>query len=168
MTVRLVPIGAPDAGLVAALHRQCFDEPWRVDGVRDLLAGPGAIALFAWPAAREGGPPSPGVPAVGEPAGFGVARLAADEGEIMAIGVRAPARGRGIGRRLLDGLVARLTRRGARLAFLEVAEANAPALALYRARGFAVVGRRPGYYRGADGRRADALVMRLRLDVDPV
>lgn len=162
MTLRLVAAGAADAGLIAALHRQCFSDPWRVDGVRDLLAGPSAFALVAWPAGPDGDP----LP--GAPAGFGVARAAADEGEIMALGVCAAARRRGSGRRLLDGLVGGLARRGARLAFLEVAEDNAPALSLYRACGFAVVGRREGYYRRPEGGRANALVMRLSLDTDAV
>jgi [ribosomal protein S18]-alanine N-acetyltransferase len=42
---------------------------------------------------------------------------------------------------------------------------NAPALALYRAAGFAEAGRRPGYYpRDPDAAPADALILTRRLD----
>ncbi|MHA1569528.1 MAG: GNAT family N-acetyltransferase [Alphaproteobacteria bacterium] len=161
MTFRLVPATAADAGLVAALHRRCFDddEPWRIDGVRGLLAGPGAFALLAYAADT----PPPSVPEGGGPAGFGVARVAAGEGEIMAVGVRVEARRQGVGRRLLDALIDHAARAGAGPVFLEVAEGNVTARALYRERGFEIVGRRNAYYRLADGRRADALVMRRRL-----
>jgi ribosomal-protein-alanine N-acetyltransferase len=48
---------------------------------------------------------------------------------------------------------------GAREMFLEVGEKNEAALALYRGRGFSLVGRRAAYYRHHDV-PADALVMR--------
>jgi ribosomal-protein-alanine N-acetyltransferase len=50
--------------------------------------------------------------------------------------------------------------RGAGPVFLEVSAANAAALALYRAAGFAEAGRRPGYYRTPEGAALDALVLR--------
>jgi len=68
-------------------------------------------------------------------------------------------RRRGIGRALLDSVVAEAQRRRAGSLVLEVATENAPARLLYAACGFAQVGRRPRYYRRADG-RADALILR--------
>ena len=44
----------------------------------------------------------------------------------------------------------------ARPVHLEVRDGN-PAVAMYRAAGFAPVGRRRNYYQGSDGRRHDAL-----------
>ncbi|MEO1469220.1 MAG: GNAT family N-acetyltransferase [Pseudomonadota bacterium] len=84
--------------------------------------------------------------------------LAADEAEILDLGVVPAARRRGLARALLDMALAEAARRGARTAFLEVAEDNAPARALYARAGFAEVGRRPAYYG-----RTDALVLRRPL-----
>jgi [ribosomal protein S18]-alanine N-acetyltransferase len=81
------------------------------------------------------------------PAGFALMRVAADEAEVIAIGVRPAQQRRGVGRVLLEEIVARAARAGAARLFLEVAEDNAPARALYAAAGFAQVGRRPNYYR---------------------
>jgi ribosomal-protein-alanine N-acetyltransferase len=47
--------------------------------------------------------------------------------------------------------------------FLEVAEDNAAALALYTAAGFATTGRRRAYYRRPGGLLVDALMLRSPL-----
>ena len=69
------------------------------------------------------------------------------------------ARRAGLGRRLLQGAQDRAASDGARAMFLEVAEDNFPARALYVACGYRPVGRRRGYYAGG----GDALVLRLPL-----
>ena len=69
-----------------------------------------------------------------------------------------------MGRRLLDHLLRRALVRGARGVRLSVRPSNRPALALYAAAGFTVVGRRRGYYpAGPGGGREDALVLGARL-----
>jgi ribosomal-protein-alanine N-acetyltransferase len=55
--------------------------------------------------------------------------------------------------------------RGMRTAVLEVAAANAAALALYRAAGFETAGVRRGYYAGG---REDAVILKLELRSDPL
>ena len=87
-----------------------------------------------------------------EPAGLALARVAADEGEVLALGVLAERRQRGIGRALLSAQLA------ARL-FLEVAADNSAAQALYVAEGFTIVGRRAGYYATLDGSALDGLIL---------
>jgi ribosomal-protein-alanine N-acetyltransferase len=60
--------------------------------------------------------------------------------------------------------LSRAARRGdAKRIFLEVAEDNEAALALYRKLGFQEVGRRKRYYARRDGEPADALTMALTL-----
>lgn len=103
------------------------------EGGRDELVGYAGIALLPAPASSR------------EPA----------EAEIHTIGVARFAQGRGLGRRLLTGLLRRADALGA-VTFLEVRTDNAPALALYRSEGFEVVGTRRRYY--ASG--ADAHTMR--------
>lgn len=92
--------------------------------------------------------------------GFVLARAAAGEAEILTLAVLPPARRRGLGQALVSGAMAlAIVRAQAEAMFLEVAEGNAGALALYRGLGFAEVGRRKRYY--PDG--ADALVLRRDL-----
>jgi ribosomal-protein-alanine N-acetyltransferase len=75
----------------------------------------------------------------------------------------APAvQGRGLGRRLLDALVARCRRERRGALWLEVRESNQRARRIYQRYGFEAVGLRRGYYPAA-GRREDALVMRLAI-----
>ena len=90
----------------------------------------------------------------------GLAANAPDETWIQNIGVRKSAQRRGIGRALLEALLAEAARRGADKVLLEVAVDNAPAQKLYAAYGFEGIGVRRGYYQPSN---TDALVM-LRED----
>jgi putative acetyltransferase len=91
----------------------------------DELADP-AIVLFA---ARSGGE----VVAVGA-----LKEIGDDHGELKTMHTAETARGRGIGRAMLDHLVAEARRRGYRRVSLETGsmEAFAPARALYEGAGF--------------------------------
>lgn len=60
---------------------------------------------------------------------------------LTEIFVRAPLRGRGWGRRILDGVEATARAAGAGAIHLEVRPYNAPAVALYREAGFTTTGR---------------------------
>lgn len=133
-----------EAPALAALHAASFppDSAWGPDAIALMLGLPGAFGLW-----RPG-------------EGFVLARLAGDEAEILTLAVAPAARRRGLGAALMAGaMVVALTRGAASAMFLEVAEGNAAARALYLALGFAEVGRRRRYY--ADG--SDALVLRRDL-----
>jgi ribosomal-protein-alanine N-acetyltransferase len=141
------PVESFDIPVLAALHAACFtapwDQHWTEKSFKDVLAMPGAGALIA---------------AIGsEPVGFAVARVAADEAELLLIATRPDYRRGGHGRALLEHMLARVKRGGARQIFLEVAEPNATALRFYRELGFREVGRRPDYFRGDT--TVDALVL---------
>jgi ribosomal-protein-alanine N-acetyltransferase len=133
----LQPAGALDAPVIAALQNDVFpQEPWSQRSVAALVGGPGAIAFLA--TGRD----------LGEvmPLGFALARVAADEAEILTLGVLADVRGRGLGRRLVGAVADKARARGAGRLHLEVAAGNAAARRLYDSLGFAEAGRRPGYY----------------------
>ena len=154
-----------DAPACARLESELFsgDDPWTASAFRaELHAGyPYLAARWVGHSGPEGGPD--------ELVGYaGIALLPAPafsrepaEAEIHTIGVAPFAQGRGLGRRLLTGLLRRADALGA-VTFLEVRTDNAPALALYRSEGFEVVGTRRRYY--ASG--ADAHTMR-RPATDP-
>ncbi len=73
--VSLLWAGPEQAADVAALHAQLFDPPWSEDSIRTLLDHPASTAFLA----------VIGNPKV--PVGFVLAQLAADEAEILSIGV---------------------------------------------------------------------------------
>jgi ribosomal-protein-alanine N-acetyltransferase len=136
---------AADAAVLAALHGACFaDEPWRAEAVAEVLAMPGAFACLAVPAGAS------------TPSGFLIALDLGAECELLALGVTAPARRRGLARALMDRLLAIA---GVRPIRLEVAEGNLAALTLYEGMGFVTVGRRPGYYQRPGGGASAALTM---------
>lgn len=141
----LILTDVPAAGLLAALHEQCFPpgERWDQAAMASLLAVPGCFACVAATGPED------------RPSGMALVRVAADEAELLTIGVIPDARRQGIADRLMTESVASAAARGAVRLFLEVSVTNAPALALYRAGGFVEVGRRRRYY--PDG--SDALVM---------
>lgn len=148
---RLTGAGSGDAARLAALHAACFAEGWPAASIATLLDTPGTAGLVA----ECGAPPAA--------AGLVLWRVAADEAEILTLGV-VPARRRGgLGRALLDAAETLAAAAGARRMFLEVAADNAAARALYARAGYAPAGRRPGYYARRGAPAADALVLARRL-----
>ena len=95
--------------------------------------------------------------------GFLIGRVVAGEAELLTVAVAPAAQGRGIGRGLVAGFVAEARARGAAQAFLEVAEDNGAARAVYARTGFGESGRRRGYYRDVTGRAVDAILMTLTM-----
>jgi ribosomal-protein-alanine N-acetyltransferase len=91
----------------------------------------------------------------------GLMVVSPEEAWVQNIAVRRDAQRRGVGRALLEALLAEAARRGARHILLEVAVDNAPAQRLYAAYGFEPIGVRRGYYQPSN---TDALVMRRSQD----
>ncbi len=139
------PADPRDAAVLAAVHAEAFlpGERWGESAIRQLLALPGAWGL------------------VDEPGGeaFLLARVAADEAELLTVAVRPAARRRGLARALVERASAQAAVLGAGAMFLEVAECNAAALGLYASLGFAPRGLRRNYY----GAGRDALLLALPL-----
>ena len=147
--IAVAPIEAirpADLPAVAALHARCFDEPWRPELIGRIAQAPGGLGLL-WRSE-------------GEPLGFVLGRSNGARSEVLSLGVAPAARNRGIARALMNSAIESVSRRGLRTLYLEVAEDNDAALGLYRALGFAQVGRRPGYYARAEARTVDALTLR--------
>lgn len=95
--------------------------------------------------------------------GFALTRAVADEAELLTIATDPLHQRKGVARSLLDRLEAEARARNARRLFLEVAEDNAAACALYKSAGYTELARRRGYYEKPDGGRADALILRKSL-----
>ena len=137
-----------DAPAMASVHAEAFEDPWGADAFAELMAGPGVFGMLA------GADPALGVI---------LCRVVTGEMEVLTIGVSVAARRQGVAKALMTGALAAASEAGAEAAFLEVADDNAPAAALYAGLGFRRAGLRRGYYDRGAGSRADALVMRLDL-----
>jgi ribosomal-protein-alanine N-acetyltransferase len=141
-------MNAPDPQILAALHAEAFASPWSAAEFANLLSQAGVFALM-------------------EADGFILIRVVLDEAEILTLAVRASVRRKGLGRRLVERGVVAASQAGASRLFLEVAEDNAGARALYEHADFNRIGRRKGYYAAFDGSRIDALVMSRNLYANP-
>jgi ribosomal-protein-alanine N-acetyltransferase len=83
------------------------------------------------------------------------------EGEIQTIAVAPVARRQGLGRLLMERLIAEADARGATQVFLEVRADNPNAQHLYESLGFAQIAVRKNYYQPGN---VDAQVMQLTLE----
>lgn len=151
--VSLLWAGSDRAGDIALLHARLFDPPWDEAAVRRLIDHPAGTAFVA---------------TLGQPqdvVGFIIGQIAADEAEILSIGVIGERQRRGIGRLLVEGLMRAVQRAEVRRVFLEVAADNAAALALYQRLGFETTGRRKGYYARPGQPAVDAVTMSRSLAI---
>lgn len=150
--VSLLWAGPEQAGEIAKLHAQLFNPAWTEESVRALLDHPASTAFMA----MVGGAPKTCI-------GFVMAQLAADEAEILTIGVGKDWQRKGIGKRLVEGVARAAQRAEAKKLFLEVAADNDAAMELYRRAGFLGIGLRRGYYARPDGAAVDAVTLALKL-----
>lgn len=137
-----------DIGVVLPLERELFPvDPWSAAGFWSELAGVPDTRTYLV------------VELDGDVVGYAGLFVTGPDADVQTIAVRADLQGRGLGRLLLDELVAEARRRGATRLMLEVRAENDRALRLYEAYGFERLGLRPAYY----GPGRDGVVMRRRL-----
>src|SRR5262249_4598611 len=153
---RIRSCGLQHAGELALLHASLFDDAWGAATFKELLADPGTLAFAAGP----GGTGAEEAPALW---GLVVGRVAVGEAELLALAVARDHQRLGIGGRLIEKLCRVAGKRGARRLYLEVAESNGAARALYGGLGFAEIGRRRGYYVHPGAPLEDAINMCLTL-----
>ena len=148
MATRSVLLRGGDARDIAAIETlmaQAFDprfgEAWNRGQTLGVMAMPGVRLTLAY--------------VDDEPAGFAMTRTVMDEAELLLLAVVPAARRTGIATALLRAVEADGRDSGVRQLHLEVRAGN-EAVRLYRQAGFAKVGERRNYYRGADMRAHDA------------
>jgi ribosomal-protein-alanine N-acetyltransferase len=144
----------PDLPGILTIEREVFSDPWSPESF-----APEFDDEYSWFRVME---------VDGLVAGYIVARIVAEQGEIANIAVHPSHRGTGLGGKLLDAAVAACDAGLCEAVWLEVRVSNAEARRLYGSRGFVEIGRRRGYYRTPV---EDALVLRLArgvADVDGV
>lgn len=144
-----------NASEIARIQADIQTQNWGEEFIRELLNDPCSNSLLAKIRLQPENPPAT--------AGYIMGRIAADEVEILSIGVLTPFQKFGVGRQLVEGLFRAARRAEAANIFLEVAVDNASAIALYNKLGFNETGRRTGYYKNADGTAVDALILSYAL-----
>jgi len=139
----ILPATAAHATALASIHAHCFagQDAWSAKALAALVCSPGVSGL------------------IDDRGGFVLWRLAVDEADIVTLAVMPETRRQGLGTALLASALDTLRDQAVTRIFLEVAETNEAAIALYRKFGFVTAGRRPAYY--ANG--AAALLLRLAL-----
>lgn len=138
------PPAAPIATELARLHALCFitPPPWSAASFAALLDSPHVFLLQA-----PGG------------AAFALGRVIGPEAELLTLATDPAARRRGLARDLMANFETEARARGAESLFLEVAEDNIAARALYAACGYCQTGRRPRYYTCAGVAPVAALIL---------
>jgi len=141
---------ADDLDAIMAIETSVFvSDAWSRDLMRSELTAPHSFYLVA--------------ELDGAVVGYSGLRAvaSAQDADIQTIAVTPAARRLGLGRALMNEMIAEATRLGAREIFLEVRADNPNAQRLYSTLGFEPLGVRPHYYQPDD---VDAVVMRLALE----
>lgn len=102
-----------DLAMIAELEKQCFSDPWSLRTIEDAFVQKDYF-IYVWRDMKR-------------LSGYVIGRLAADEGELLRVGVMPFIRNFGIGARLVCVLQEELAIRGASVVYLEVRESNKPA-----------------------------------------
>ncbi|PZR54903.1 ribosomal-protein-alanine N-acetyltransferase [Xylanimonas oleitrophica] len=155
--VRLRDLRHDDFDRVLELERALFGAgAWTYGMLADELA-----ALGRWYVVAETALPDCGIGTARRPVvGYAGLWFDGDVTQVMTVGVDPAWQRRGVGRALMEALVARSRELRAQAVFLEVRVDNEPAITLYESLGFARLGVRKRYYQPED---KDAYTMRLLL-----
>lgn len=140
------PLRAEDVDAVMEIERRSFPSPWSPGLFLHELKVPFSRSVAAW--VGGGG-------AERRLVGYLCRWLVGDEIHILNLAVAPEHRGAGIGRALVELVIAEARAERVSRVTLEVRQENASARSLYRTLGFVECGRRRNYY----GRGEDAIVM---------
>lgn len=121
-----------DLDEVMAIEKSLFSVPWTETGFFSFLLRDDTLFLVAEEEKNI--------------VGYCGVVMVLDEGDITNVGVLETCQGRGIGRQLVQALIAKTGEKGVPHLHLEVRQSNVRAIKLYESLGFEQVGIRKGYY----------------------
>lgn len=133
-----------DEIFIALLEKECFAAPWSAEGVVSSAAE--GVRFFVFEENDR-------------ILGYVGLQTVLDEGYITNIAVTKSARGRGIGKMLLQYLDSIAEDSSLSFISLEVRESNTAAISLYEKCGYESMGKRPTFY---ENPREDAIIMTKR------
>jgi ribosomal-protein-alanine N-acetyltransferase len=139
-----------DLPAVMEIENHAFTNPWSRDMVKKELTQDWSTVLLTetW------------TPAGWVVRGFAIFWLVHDELHVLNVATHREHRRKGLGRLLMDAVIAFGRDHKCRIATLEVRRSNSAALGLYQALGFRTIGLRPNYYQDD---HEDAVVMIMDL-----
>ena len=143
------PMVMADVDEVHALEQRVYPHPWSHGNFTDSLAS----GYHGWVLRDDDG----------ALVGYFLLMEVVDEAHLLNVAVDADRQGQGIGRYLLDKVMACARGLSMESVLLEVRPSNLRALHIYERYGFTQIGRRKAYYPAHDGQREDAIVMRYVL-----
>ena len=120
-----------DEKSIAALEKECFSSPWSENAILESYNADTVFYVF-----EENK----------NILGYAGIQVALDEGYVTNIAVTKQARGRGIGKALVDSLINFGKNKNLAFISLEVRESNIPAISLYTKSGFKDMGKRKNFY----------------------
>lgn len=147
LRLRIEPMTRKDIPEVMAIERASFRDPWVLKAFERELDNQFSRNRVA----RD---------EEGRVVGYAVYWAAGPEYHILNLAVRADMRRRGVGRLLMNSIIAEALSDKVEFIALEVRPSNTAARSLYRKYGFVTVGTRPRYYQ--DGEDAEVMILRLR------
>jgi len=149
-SLRIRRMTLADLPHVMVIENQAFSNPWSLDMVRKELSQDWSTVLLAETHAPSGW----------ELRGFAIFWLVANEVHVLNVATDSIYRRQGIGRQVMDAVLAHGRQQKCFMATLEVRRSNLAAIALYASLGFRAVGMRPSYY---SDNREDAVIMIMDL-----
>lgn len=151
MTEEIVvrPMTAEDISAVVEIEKESFATPWTPHAFRLEMKNSAAMYRV--------------VEVGGRVAAYGGMWLILDEAHVTNIAVHPDFRGRHLGRKIMDVIMAEARQRKMLRMTLEVRRQNHVAIDLYKKLGFLLAGIRPGYYQDTG---EDALIMWVDLNND--
>ena len=138
----ICPMAEEDLDQVLGIESVSFPHPWSRAHFHDELKSPHSFPFSAF----DG---------TGRLVGYICPMIILDEGHIFDVAVHPDFRGQGLGKMLVEKVLAICHERGAEFVSLEVRPSNIDAIGLYRRLGFIETGKRPRYYQDGE----DAILM---------
>ncbi len=131
-SVTIEPFAQKHLAQAAQLEKECFSEPWSLEGLRSELTNPTARFLAA---------------VSGEAlAGYLGLHAVCGEGYIANVAVAEAFRRQGVARALLRAAEDIARKENLEFLSLEVRAGNLSARSLYESEGYVLIGARPGFY----------------------
>lgn len=145
--MRFRPLQMADLNQVMEIEPEVYPFPWSRGNFSDSLKA----GYSCWACEIDG-----------QLMGYAILMMVLDEAHLLNISIAKEFQGRGLGRKLLEHIIAKARQHGGQMMFLEVRPSNKPAIRLYEDMGFNEFSVRKGYYPAANGRE-DAILMGLAL-----
>ncbi|MBS1721464.1 MAG: ribosomal protein S18-alanine N-acetyltransferase [Armatimonadetes bacterium] len=142
--VRFEPLASGHIAQILEIEKVSHGSPWHERSFQNELSHAHSVFVVALKGT--------------DVVGYAGVWILADEAHVTTIAVQPELRGQGLGRELMDEVLARSAERGAVCSTLEVRAGNEAAIHLYESMGYVRAGLRKGYY---PDNKEDAVVMWL-------